>query len=200
MNNIPGPHYKTHLRKDGPPLALRGFSQISSERRGEVSQDEKGAYIIDCHFFRLRLQRSKDDKVLLPTFSIPTLSQTARKDGAPTVSFKHHSHGLKNKRSIERDMTTNHDDTQRGKQPSNAVKLDVLLPTIGSAGDVHPFIALGTSLQKRGHHATIVTNEFFEQQVRDAGLGFVALGTIREAEEAIADPRLCHETKSFACV
>src|SRR5262245_57938833 len=97
-------------------------------------------------------------------------------------------------------MTTNNGDTPHGGKSSNAVKLDVLLPTIGSAGDVHPVIALGTSLQERGHRATIITNEFFEQQVRDASLGFVALGTIREAEEAIADPRLWHPTKSFACV
>src|SRR5215471_5568261 len=78
--------------------------------------------------------------------------------------------------------------------------LDVLLSTIGSAGDVHPMIALGIGLKQRGHHATVITNEFFQQQVRDAGLDFVALGTTREAEEAIADPRLWHKTKSFACI
>jgi UDP:flavonoid glycosyltransferase YjiC (YdhE family) len=36
--------------------------------------------------------------------------------------------------------------------------LHVLLPTMGSAGDVHPFIALGAALQARGHRATILTN------------------------------------------
>jgi UDP:flavonoid glycosyltransferase YjiC (YdhE family) len=78
--------------------------------------------------------------------------------------------------------------------------LDILLPTIGSAGDVHPMIALGIALKQRGHHATVITNEFFQRQVRDAGLDFVALGTSREADEAIADPRLWHPTKSFACI
>src|SRR5215469_13278967 len=78
--------------------------------------------------------------------------------------------------------------------------LEILLPTIGSAGDVHPVIELGTALKKRGHSATLITNQFFEQQVRDAGLDFVPMGTLQEAEQIIADPRLWHPTKSFACV
>lgn len=97
-------------------------------------------------------------------------------------------------------MSTTFNNKPGGKAPGSAIALDVLLPTIGSAGDVHPVIALGTALQKRGHHATVITNQFFEQQVRDAALDFVALGSIREAEEAIADPRLWHPTKSFACI
>src|SRR5215831_7868308 len=83
---------------------------------------------------------------------------------------------------------------------ATASPLDILLPTIGSAGDVHPVIELGSALRKRGHRATIVTNPFFEQQVRDAGLDFVALGTVQEAEAIIADTRLWHPTKSFACI
>jgi rhamnosyltransferase subunit B len=78
--------------------------------------------------------------------------------------------------------------------------LDILLPTIGSAGDVHPVIELGMELKRRGHQAAVVTNEFFEQQIRDAGLDFVALGTTGEALATIADPRLWHPTKSFGCI
>src|SRR5579862_24803 len=78
--------------------------------------------------------------------------------------------------------------------------MNVLLPTLGSAGDVHPAIELGMALQKRGHRATVVTNEFFGDQIRASGLEFIAMGTIREGEEIIADPRLWHPTKSFECV
>jgi rhamnosyltransferase subunit B len=78
--------------------------------------------------------------------------------------------------------------------------LDILLPTIGSAGDVHPVIELASALKKRGHRATIITNQFFAQQVRDADLDFAALGTIQEAEAIIADPRLWHPTRSFDCI
>jgi rhamnosyltransferase subunit B len=78
--------------------------------------------------------------------------------------------------------------------------MNVLLPTLGSAGDVHPAIELGTALQKRGHRATVVTNEFFGDQIRASGLEFIAMGTVSEGEEIIADPRLWHPTKSFECV
>src|SRR5689334_421313 len=78
--------------------------------------------------------------------------------------------------------------------------LDVLLPTIGSAGDVHPVIEVGIGLKRRGHRATVITNSFFEEQIRHAELEFIAMGTVQEAEETIADPRLWHPTKSFPCI
>jgi rhamnosyltransferase subunit B len=78
--------------------------------------------------------------------------------------------------------------------------LHVLLPTLGSAGDVNPVVALGLALQKRGHRATLITNELFGDYARSLGLGFIALGTAAEASEIIADPRLWHPTRGFECV
>jgi len=78
--------------------------------------------------------------------------------------------------------------------------LHVLLPALGSAGDVHPMIALGITLRGRGHRATVVTNELFEDSVRSAGLEFIALGTAAEEQETIADPRLWHPVKAFQCI
>ncbi|MGB7763209.1 MAG: nucleotide disphospho-sugar-binding domain-containing protein [Bryobacteraceae bacterium] len=78
--------------------------------------------------------------------------------------------------------------------------MHVLLPTLGSSGDVHPMIALGMALRRRGHRATIATNEVFGDSVRSAGLEFLALGTAAEAQETIADPRLWHPVKCFQCV
>lgn len=75
--------------------------------------------------------------------------------------------------------------------------LDILLPTIGSAGDVYPVIELGGALRKRGHRVTVIANQFFGQQVWAAGLEFSALGTVQEWEAGIADPRLWHPSKSF---
>lgn len=81
-----------------------------------------------------------------------------------------------------------------------ARELHVLLPTLGSSGDVHPVIALGLALQARGHQATVITNEFFESQVRAAGLGFLELGTVAEGEKILADPRLWDLSKAFECI
>jgi len=66
----------------------------------------------------------------------------------------------------------------------------VLLTTIGSAGDVHPYIAIGVELRQRGHDVLLMTNPYFESRVRGAGLMFGALGTREEYLGAIADPRL----------
>src|SRR5579871_1146379 len=78
--------------------------------------------------------------------------------------------------------------------------LDVLLPTIGSAGDVHPVIDLGIGLTLRGHRATVITHPLFEQQIRDAGLQFVGMGGHANVDELIRDPRLWHPTKAFGFI
>ena len=80
------------------------------------------------------------------------------------------------------------------------VPLNVLLPTIGSAGDVHPVIALALALKARGHRATVITNPLFQELIESQGLGFLPLGTIEQAREAIADPDLWHPRKGFEVV
>ena len=81
-----------------------------------------------------------------------------------------------------------------------ARRLNVLLPTLGSAGDVHPFIALGTALLARGHRATIITNPFFRETVEAQGLGFLPVGSVADVESAILDPDLWHPTRGFEVV
>jgi UDP:flavonoid glycosyltransferase YjiC (YdhE family) len=78
--------------------------------------------------------------------------------------------------------------------------LNVLLPTLGSAGDVHPFIALGTALLARGHRATIITNPFFRETIEAQGLGFLPVGTVADVESAIQDPDLWHPKRGFEVV
>lgn len=78
--------------------------------------------------------------------------------------------------------------------------LKVLLPTIGSAGDVHPFLALGIALQGRGHRATILTNPLFQELIEGQGVGFLPVGTLDGARAAIADPDLWHPRKGFQVV
>ena len=78
--------------------------------------------------------------------------------------------------------------------------MKVLLPTIGSAGDVHPLVALGVALQARGHRATVVTNPLFQELIEGQGLGFLPVGTLEEARAIIADPDLWHPRKGFNVV
>jgi rhamnosyltransferase subunit B len=52
-----------------------------------------------------------------------------------------------------------------------------LLTALGSYGDVHPMVGLGTALAARGHGVTLITNPYFEDVVTGAGLEFVPLGS-----------------------
>lgn len=54
--------------------------------------------------------------------------------------------------------------------------MKILIQTLGSAGDTHPFIGIGKSLRSRGHEVIVFANEVFEETVEQAGLRFVEMG------------------------
>ena len=72
-----------------------------------------------------------------------------------------------------------------------------LLPTLGSAGDIHPFIAIGQALQSRGHDVEIITNPVFERLITTAGLAFYPVGTVKQYEDALSSPKLWHSIDGF---
>jgi len=76
-------------------------------------------------------------------------------------------------------------------------QLHVLLPTLGSAGDIHPVIALALALRARGHRTTIFTNPNFQQQIENLGLGFSGVGTLEEGEQVLSNPDLWDARKGF---
>jgi UDP:flavonoid glycosyltransferase YjiC (YdhE family) len=78
--------------------------------------------------------------------------------------------------------------------------MNVLLLTIGSHGDVHPFVGLGAELRRRGHDVTLITNGHFEPMARAADLGFVELGTDEQYQQIIKDPNLWHKLRAFKTV
>ena len=48
--------------------------------------------------------------------------------------------------------------------------LRVLLTTFGSLGDLHPYLAIGQELQRRGHRVTVAAQGIFRERVEAAGL------------------------------
>ena len=70
----------------------------------------------------------------------------------------------------------------------------------GSVGDVHPFLGLALKLRDRGHDVLFVTTGYFEEAVRRHGLEYIELGTKEEFLEAIDNPDLWSQSKSFAHV
>jgi len=69
-------------------------------------------------------------------------------------------------------------------------ELTILMVGHGSGGDVYPQIRLGKELKSRGHHVALIANEIFEGAAVEAGLEFIQLGTVREAEETMLNPKL----------
>ncbi|KAJ7254670.1 hypothetical protein B0H12DRAFT_1202254 [Mycena haematopus] len=56
------------------------------------------------------------------------------------------------------------------------IKLNIVIQVVGSRGDVQPFIALGSELQKHGHRIRLATHNVFEDFVRTSGLEFYPIG------------------------
>lgn len=50
--------------------------------------------------------------------------------------------------------------------------MHIFLATVGTRGDVQPFVALGKGLLQAGHQVTVCTSERFERFVRKQGLGY----------------------------
>lgn len=76
----------------------------------------------------------------------------------------------------------------------------ILIQTFGSAGDVHPFIAVGKGLRARGHDVRLWANEWFRPVVEAAGLSFRFAGEAAEYEAAQTDEDLWHARRGPATV
>ena len=70
--------------------------------------------------------------------------------------------------------------------------MKVLLPTLGSAGDVHPFLAIGKAMRARGHEVEVMTNPVFADMVQQAGLAFHPVGSQHHYTEAFNSRKLWH--------
>lgn len=80
--------------------------------------------------------------------------------------------------------------------PAAREPLNFLLATIGSAGDVNPFIGLGRELKRRGHRVTLLTCAYFAESIRRAGLDFAETTTREEYLEMIEHPDLWHPIRA----
>jgi UDP:flavonoid glycosyltransferase YjiC (YdhE family) len=67
----------------------------------------------------------------------------------------------------------------------------IVLTTLGSFGDVHPYMAIALELQARGHTPVIATSGLYREKIEGAGLGFAPirpdLSPPREQEQMMMD-------------
>ena len=74
--------------------------------------------------------------------------------------------------------------------------MHAILATMGTDGDVFPFVGLGVQLRARGHQVTLAAPEPHRDLAADLGLGFHPLVTAEEAGRMLADPDLWHPLRS----
>ena len=53
--------------------------------------------------------------------------------------------------------------------------MHITILTIGSRGDVQPYMALGVGLQNAGHRVRLATHAEFESEIRAYGLDFAVI-------------------------
>ena len=78
--------------------------------------------------------------------------------------------------------------------------MNIILLTLGSAGDVHPFVGLGLALRRRGHDVAVIANPYFGTAAARAGLDFVPLGSAEEFAAVMADPDIWHPRRGHKIV
>ena len=66
----------------------------------------------------------------------------------------------------------------------------ILIPTIGSRGDVQPFIALARGLERAGHTVTLASHPIMKTLVESYGVTFVPIGPDIDLAQEAADIRL----------
>lgn len=62
----------------------------------------------------------------------------------------------------------------------------IVIATVGSLGDLFPFLALGQALRAAGHRITIATHPIHQQAIEQAGLVFVDASGMPEPEDRAA--------------
>jgi rhamnosyltransferase subunit B len=72
--------------------------------------------------------------------------------------------------------------------------------TVGSTGDIHPFMHIASALQALGRKVTFITHTYHARLVQGAGLAFIGLGTDEEYLRILRNPDLWDPKKSFSAL
>lgn len=74
---------------------------------------------------------------------------------------------------------------------------NIILTTIGTGGDVFPFITLGAALKARKHRVSLLTHSCFSNEALKAGLNFAAIDTPEESTRMIQDGPLLNTPRGL---
>lgn len=78
--------------------------------------------------------------------------------------------------------------------------MKILISTVGSHGDVLPFIALANEFIKKRHEVVFYANPFFKSLVSNEQIKFIEIGTIKEYKSMFSSSNNIDSMKSFKLV
>jgi rhamnosyltransferase subunit B len=84
--------------------------------------------------------------------------------------------------------------------PQQQAPFRMIVAGLGSHGDVHPFLAVGRTLQLRGHDVVMILPAMYEMLTRSLGLQFVPAGTVDEFDRFSSRRELWDPLKGFQVV
>lgn len=73
----------------------------------------------------------------------------------------------------------------------------IVVMTLGSAGDLHPLLAVARALHERGADVVLATQASHEAEVRAQGVSFVAIATAEDEARTLAHPDLWHPIRGL---
>lgn len=82
-------------------------------------------------------------------------------------------------------------------QPSSS-NMHFLMCPLGTAGDIHPFLAIGCRLQQRGHRVSMISHTRFGPLIRSHGLDFIDLNDEPAYSETHNNPDVWHPRRGSA--
>ncbi|KAH3680236.1 hypothetical protein WICMUC_000417 [Wickerhamomyces mucosus] len=145
----------------GLVLVIHGHEELFFEFNSQVSRD-------DCEFLLLKHLDRHHSQPTQPSLPQIELSSSKKLEEAKIRLFEeklHNDVGLDIPIIIE-----DHPLFKTSIKPDKSYKFTLL--TIGSRGDVQPYIALGKGLIKQGHKVTIATHKEFGEWIIKSGLEF----------------------------
>lgn len=74
---------------------------------------------------------------------------------------------------------------------------EILLASIGSYGDVLPFITLGGTLVERGYDVTLMTSGYFSEMAERVGVNIAPVGTAQQYIEFTSNPDWTHPIRGL---
>jgi rhamnosyltransferase subunit B len=77
---------------------------------------------------------------------------------------------------------------------------NIVIATLGSYGDTHPFLGIARELRTRGHSVTMIAPSIYQPLVDALGVNFEPIGTREEFERLAANPDIFIPRRAFAAV